>query len=192
MTKRKDLEILDSQNSSLLKSIGLHSSKADVYNELDIAGFGIKELKRLHDTIINIASSKQISYWVAIGKFFSDIETQYDAKLGFEFTKDKLITEIKILKEEMEEKLENLRNQPFVGHIIMRLLNLGLNENDIIKCTMMFHNLWKSSYSIKEIALGVIRSVEEMASSRTRTISDSKTIEILGRAREELSKLDLS
>jgi hypothetical protein len=192
LTKRKDLEILDSQNSSLLKSIGLHSSKADVYNELDIAGFGIKELKRLHDTIINIASSKQISYWVAIGKFFSDIETQYDAKLGFEFTKDKLITEIKILKEEMEEKLENLRNQPFVGHIIMRLLNLGLNENDIIKCTMMFHNLWKSSYSIKEIALGVIRSVEEMASSRTRTISDSKTIEILGRAREELSKLDLS
>jgi hypothetical protein len=74
----------------------------------------------------------------------------------------------------------------------MRLLNLGLNGNDIIKCTMIFHNIWKSFYSLKEIALGMIRSVEEMASSRTRTISDSKTIEILGMAREELSKLDLS
>jgi hypothetical protein len=37
-----------------------------------------------------------------------------------------------------------------------------------------------------------IRAVEEMASNRTRTASDDKTIEILGRAREELSKLDLS
>jgi hypothetical protein len=175
-----------------LKSIGLHSRKADIYNELDIAGFGIKELKRLHDTIINIASSNQINYWIAIDKFFSDIETQYDAKLGFESMKDELITEIKTIKEEMEEKSENLKNQPFVGPIIMRLLNLGLNGNDIIKCTMIFHNIWKSFYSLKEIALGMIRSVEEMASSRTRTISDSKTIEILGMAREELSKLDLS
>jgi hypothetical protein len=74
----------------------------------------------------------------------------------------------------------------------MRFLNLGLNENDIMNCTKIFHNLLKSSYSINKIALGTIRSVEEMASSSTRTTSDSKTIEILGRAREELSKLDSS
>lgn len=190
--KQKEIERLDSQNSSLLKSISLHSSKADLYNELAIAGFGIKELKRLLDTIMNIAMANQISYWVAIGKFFRDIETQYDAKLGFESAKDKLITEINMLKEEREEMLENLRNQPFVGPIIMRFLALGLNENDIVKYAKIFPKIWKSSYSIKEIALGMIRAVEEMVSNRTRTASDDKTIEILGRAREELSKLDLS
>ena len=45
--------------------------------------------------------------------------------------KDKLITELKILEEEMKEKLENLRNHSLVGPIIMGFLNLGLNENDI-------------------------------------------------------------
>jgi len=190
--KQKEIERLDGQNSSLLKSISLHSSKADLYNQLDIEGFGIKELKRLLDTIMNIATSNQISYWVAIDKFFSDIETQYDAKLGFESAKDKLITEINMLKEEREKMLENLRNQPLVGPIIMRFHALGLNENDIVEYTKIFPKIWKSSYSIIEIALGVIRAVEEMASNRTRTASNDKTIEILGRTKEELSKLDLS
>ena len=36
----------------------------------------------------------------------------------------------------------------------------------------------------------MIKAVEKMASSRTS--SEDKTIEILGRAREELSRLDLS
>ena len=111
---------LDSQNSSLLKRISLHSNKADLFNELDIVGFGIKELKRLLDTVMNIARSNQISHWHAIDKFFNDIETQYDAKLGFESEKDKLVTEIKMLEEERKKGLENLRNQPFIGPIVAR------------------------------------------------------------------------
>jgi hypothetical protein len=44
---------------------------------------------------------------------------------------------------------------------------------------------------MKGIALGMIEAVIEMATSRNRTTSDDETIEILGRAREELSRLNL-
>jgi hypothetical protein len=185
-------EKLDSQNSSLLKSISLHSKKADIYNELENAGFGIKELKMLLDTIIDIARSNEINYWLAINRFFKDIETQYDNKLGFESEIEKLVREIKNLKEKREKNLENLRNQPFIGPIISGLLNLGLNETDIAQCAKIFPSLWKSSYSIKEVALGMIKTIEEMASSRARTTTDGKIIEILRWAIEKLSALDAS
>jgi uncharacterized protein (UPF0335 family) len=185
-------EKLDSQNSSLLKNINLHSKKADIYNELENAGFGIKELKSLLDTIINITGSNQINYWLAINKFFKDIETQYDTKLGFESEIEKLVREIKNLKEEREKNLENLRNQPFIGPIISGLLNLGLNETDIAQYAKIFPSLRKSSYSIKEVALGMIKTLEEMASSRARTTTEGKTIEILRWAIEKLSALDAS
>lgn len=132
----------------------------------------LAELRRLLDTITNIATSKQISHWVAIGKFFSDLETQYDAKLGFEVVKYKLITEIKMLDVEREKKLENLRNQPFVGPIIAGLLNLGLYENDILGFAKVYLNIQKRSSSMKGIALGMIEAVIEMATSRNRTTSD--------------------
>ena len=189
---QKYYEKLDSHNSSLLKSISLHAEKADIYNELENAGFGIKELKRLLDTIINIAGSNEINYWLAINKFFKDIETQYDTKLGYESEIEKLVREIKNLKEEREKNLENLRNQPFIGPIISGLLNLGLNETDIAQCVKIFPSLRKSSDSIKELALAMIKTIEEMASSRARTTTGGKTIEILRWAMEKLSALDAS
>jgi hypothetical protein len=186
---QKRYEKLESQNSSLLKRISLHSSKADLYNELDVAGFGIAELRRLLDTITNIATSNQISHWVAIDKFFSDLD-QYDAKLGFESAKNRISTEIKLLDAEREKKLENLRNQPFIGPVIGGLLKLGLNDTDIIENTKKLYIILKSS-SIKDIALSTIEAVEEMATNHKRTATiDDEVIEILGRAKEELSRLD--
>ena len=54
----------------------------------------------------------------------------------------------------------------------------------------MLLNLFKVHYSVKNIALGMIMNIRAMAISRTRTSSGDKTIEILDKAREELSKLD--
>jgi len=188
--KQKELAGLDSQKSLLLKSIGLHSRKADVYNELENAGFGVEQLKRLLDTIINIASLNQISQWIAIGKFFNDIDTQYGAILGFENAKDKLITEIKVLEEKKEKEMENLKNQPLTSHIITGLLRTGLNETDIVQWGKIFLDISKSSYSIKDIAVGMIEAVEKMTSNRVKSMSDEETIEILRKAKEEFSRVD--
>lgn len=181
---------LESQNSSLLKKISFHSSKADLYNELDVAGFGVAELRRLLDTLTSISISNQMDQRVSTHKFFSDLD-QYDAKLGFESAKNKISTEIKRLDAEREKKLENLRNQPFIGPVIGGLLKLGLNDTDIIENTKILYNILKSS-SIKDIALSTVEAVEEMATNHKRTTTiDDEVIEILGRAKEELSRLDL-
>jgi hypothetical protein len=188
--KQKDVSKLESQNSSLARAICLHSSILEVYNELNNAGFDIEKLKGLHETIRKIAESNQISTWAAVVKFFKDIETQYDAKLGFEAEKDRLNTEIQVLEEKRKIELENLREQPFIGAIIIRLIQLGLTEDDILKCSKMLLNLFKGPYSVKSIALGMIDTIRAMAISRTRTSSGDRAIEILDKAQEELSKLD--
>jgi hypothetical protein len=61
-----------------------------VYNELANIGFGSKELIRLLRTILVIMNSNGIDHWLAVDKFLNDIETQYDAKLGFESEKERL------------------------------------------------------------------------------------------------------
>jgi hypothetical protein len=47
-------------------------------------------------------SRDSIAKATAVDKFFEDIETQYDAKLGFEAEKDRLNTEIQVLQEKQK------------------------------------------------------------------------------------------
>jgi hypothetical protein len=47
-------------------------------------GFGLKELKLLKNTVIEISKSNNINSYHAFKKFFDDIKEQYDTKLGFE------------------------------------------------------------------------------------------------------------
>jgi hypothetical protein len=96
--KKKEFAELDMKNSSLRRSIDMHSHTLSVLNEMENIGFGLVELKKLHDTIIDIANSNHISYWLAVPKFFNDINTQYDSKLGFESEKEKLNIGNQILK----------------------------------------------------------------------------------------------
>jgi hypothetical protein len=110
--------------------------------------------------------------------------------LGFEAEKDRLSTEVQVLEEKRKMELENLRKQPFIGAIIFRLIQLGLTGDDILQISKMLLNLFKGPYSVKSIALGMIDTIRPMAISRTRTSSGDRTIEILDKAREELSKLD--
>ena len=188
--KQRDVARHESQDSSLVRAISLHSSILNVYNELDNAGFGIEKLKGLHKIIKKIAESNQISTGAAVDKFFKDTETQYDAKLGFEVEMDRLKTEIQVLKEKRKKELESLREQPFIGPIILRLIQLGLTEDEMLESSKMLLNLFKGPYSVKDIALGMIETIRAMVISRTRTSSGDRTIEILDKTREELSKLD--
>ena len=184
--------MLERQNSALIEAIRLHSHKLYVYNELENIGFGRRELERLLETIINIMNSNNISYWLAIDKFFKDIETQYDSKLGFEAEKERLNTQIQILKEEREKRLENFRVLPFIGPCIASLLRLGLTENDILKFAEVYLNVLKRSYPVQDIARGMRMTVEAITTSHTGTTIDDKSMEILGNVRKELSKLDYS
>lgn len=87
---------------------------------------------------------------------------------------------------ERKDGLENLKNQLFTGPIVMGPLHSGMNKADIIEDARIFLDMQKRSYSLKDTAIGMIKKLEEMASSRPRTTSNDQTIEILSWAREML------
>jgi len=165
-----------------------------VYNELANIGFGSNELRRLLHTIIDITNSNGITYWLAVDKFFKDIETQYDAKLGFESEKESLNLEIQILREEREKMLQMLGAQPLVGTIVIGLLRRGLTENHILKIAEIYLSLLNGTYSAEDLAKGMIKTIDTMMMTTGHQIktSNDKLTETLNKMRQNLSQLDFT
>ena len=187
---QKSLAKLSKEYSSVREAIAVHSHNLSLYDELANAGFGTSELRKLLNTILNITSSNGVNFWLAIDKFFKDIDTQYDAKLGFETEQERLIYQNERLKEEREKGLETLRIQPFVGPTIAGLLQRGLTETDILKFAEIYIDLSNRTFSEQDLAKGMIMTIDVMKSNHTRTTGDDNTTEILSKVRGELSKLD--
>jgi hypothetical protein len=194
----KNLAKLNQHDYSLRQAINLHSENLSAYNELANIGFGSKELKRLLHTIIDITNSNGITHWLAVDKFFKDIETQYGAKLGFESEKESLNLEIQILKEEREKVLQILRAQPLVGPIVMGLLQRGLTENHILTVAGTYLSLLDRTYSAEDLAKGMIKTIDMMMKAttghqiKTTTTSNWKVTETLSKVRQDLSELDFT
>ena len=192
----KDLAKLNQQDYSLRHSINLHSENLSVYNELANIGFGSKELRILLNTILDITNSNGINHWLAVGKFFKDIETQYDAKLGFESEKESLNLQIQTLKQEREKMMQILRAQPLVGPMVTKLFQLGLSENDILKVAETYLSILSRTYSAGDLTKGMIKTIDTMmltpTTSHVKTTSNKKIIEILSKVRQELSQLSFT
>ena len=71
-----------------------HSYSISIYRELEMMGMGIKHLKLLRHTIAEIATANNISQDKATEKFLSDVQKQYDDKLGFELELQNLKSEV--------------------------------------------------------------------------------------------------
>ena len=192
----KDLAKLNQQDYSLRHSINLHLENLSVYNELANIGFGSKELRILLNTILDITNSNGINHWLAVGKFFKDIETQYDAKLGFESEKESLNLQIQTLKQEREKMMQILRAQPLVGPMVTKLFQLGLSENDILKVAETYLSILSRTYSAEDLTKGMIKTIDTMmltpTTSHVKTTSNKKIIEILSKVRQELSQLSFT
>jgi hypothetical protein len=72
----------------------VHTHRISLYKDLESMGMGIKELKLLWNTIVEIATANNISKDRASQKFFSDVREGYDDRLGFEVTLKNLKSEI--------------------------------------------------------------------------------------------------
>jgi hypothetical protein len=104
----------------------------------------------LLQTILGITSSNGIDHWLAVNKFFNDVETQYDVNLGFESKKERLNLQIQILKVKRENMLQILGASPFVGNMQTKLLQLGLTENDILNLAETYLNLLSVSRHLNQ------------------------------------------
>ena len=103
-------------------------------------GFGLKELKLLRHTITEIAVANDIPSDEAIEKFFEDIYKQYDDKIGFESRLDKVRAEVNRLTQEESRLRYQLLTLPLVSPSLIRLLQKGVSEQDIIDIAGLLEN----------------------------------------------------
>ncbi|MFY9870455.1 MAG: helix-turn-helix domain-containing protein, partial [Candidatus Nitrosopolaris sp.] len=91
---------LDQQRSTLELFVNMHNQILSNYQHLETMGFGLKQLQFLWSTVNEIALENNIPVKGAVTKFLSDVERQYDNKLGFESKIESLRYEVNKLNQE--------------------------------------------------------------------------------------------
>jgi hypothetical protein len=149
--------------SILQDKIFLHSETLPVYDELATLGFGSNELITLRNLIVNIANSLDKYPPLAVKKFFKDIKTQYNTKLGFERQVENLKLEFQTLIDKIEKGLQTLKIQPMIGPVLTTLLQIGLNEHDIIKVAEIYHrNLSNRTFYEEDLKKDLINALKNI------------------------------
>src|SRR3954454_24587174 len=106
-------------------------------------------------------------------KFFKDIEEQYDKKLGFE-------SKVQNLQLEINKLSEQNNRLPLVGPLVARLVQSGVNEQDIINVAYIFNTHIGSKSNTTYIQLliadlqkyGTINSVIQQLSQDTDNLKN--------------------
>ncbi len=134
----KEIESLEERKSYSRQSM-------DALQELNYAGYGLKELKQLNNTIIEIAVSNGIEFYDAGKKFLKDVESQYDSKLGFEVKIKEVKTELKKLEDEVPEYREYLQSKDILSRSLPYLYKYGVTDDDIISMTDVVTTYFKGN-----------------------------------------------
>jgi hypothetical protein len=103
----------------------------NTYSELKKVGLGLKELKQLLSTIMEIANANGIPNDKAVDKFFRNIREQYDNKLGFEKKVDEKMIELVETENKLVVSQAYLQLQPHLGPILNDFLRIGFTLEDI-------------------------------------------------------------
>jgi hypothetical protein len=174
----KKRQYLEQKCSCLEQGELVHAHRISLYEELEKMGMGIKELKLLRHTVAEIATANNISQDQAGQKFFSDVQQQYDDKLGFEAKLQNLKSEI--------EKNEHLRLQ-LVSFTAMlnSLIQTQLDQIQSVSGFVEFGPLVKAAKGQKvpknQLKNAVIKAIDILIGNdqTDRSISTLKTTKLI-------------
>ena len=128
------------QCSKAEATLNIHTQTISKYTELESMEFGLKELTLLWNIVNEIADANNIPIQDVKLKFFTDIEEQYDKKLGFETKLEKLKAEVNKVNQELTRSRIELSGLQLVGPALSKLIQSGLKEQDIINVASIFEN----------------------------------------------------
>ncbi|CAN5529879.1 hypothetical protein BH18THE2_BH18THE2_34180 [soil metagenome] len=137
---------LNQTRSALEQMIQTHNQTLSVHNELELLGFGLKELNLLCDTVREISIANNVPENNAVEKFLKDIEDNYDNRLGFEAKVENLRLEITILAQQLTGLRLQLSLHPLIGPTFLRLIQNGVEEEEI----KSFADLVKTHSNLRE------------------------------------------
>jgi predicted nucleic acid-binding Zn-ribbon protein len=124
--------------TTLETKIAMHNQVLSKYHFLETLGFGLNQLQYLWTTVNEIACENNIPPKEALTKFLSDVERQYNNKLGFESKLESLRNEVNKLNQEQVMIRAGLLSLPLVGPKLMKLTQSGVTEQDIINIAAIF------------------------------------------------------
>jgi hypothetical protein len=139
--KNRDLyeqrAILHDAISSLQSQINTHRQTINIVSELASMGLGLKEIKQLWRTVLEIAEANSIPCDQALSKFLKDVEEQYDMKLGLESKINEKKDGLARLNRDINNKQMVLRWNPSLTNTLCNLIENGVGEHCIIAINQM-------------------------------------------------------
>ena len=102
-SKAKNLKELEKTETDYKDKLNLKSIKLTKLQELENAGFGIKDLKKLKRALIEITKEHNLNSEQMKDKFFNDLEN-YENKIASENEIKKLLEQISYLQKQIENK----------------------------------------------------------------------------------------
>ena len=136
---------------------GRHLKLSEIEN-IKALGFGLKELKSLHQTLGEIYEAHDLASTTesTAKRFMADIEKDYVPLVGFKAKIEELKNECKKLNEERNRLSARIDTIPFLGSTLSALFRKGLTEVDVLQIASLFHNypgfldVWSSFKSKRE------------------------------------------
>ncbi|MGE5635249.1 MAG: hypothetical protein ACM3VV_08445 [Deltaproteobacteria bacterium] len=171
-SKAKNLKELEKTETDYKDKLNLKSIKLTKLQELENAGFGIEDLKKLKRALIEITKEHTLNSEQMKDKFFNDLEN-YENKIASENEIKKLLEQISYLQKQIENKRLILSSQELVGPLLRNLLDIGIQENDIISILILVNILQDNkngntefNYFYKEIRQQIVKDLSTYSNLR--------------------------
>lgn len=171
-SKAKNLKELEKTETDYKDKLNLKSIKLTKLQELENAGFGIEDLKKLKRALIEITKEHNLNSEQMKDKFFNDLEN-YENKIASENEIKKLLEQISYLQKQIENKRLILSSQELVGPLLRNLLDIGIQENDIISILILVNILQDNkngntefNYFYKEIRQQIVKDLSTYSNLR--------------------------
>jgi uncharacterized alkaline shock family protein YloU len=132
------------------KKLSLCQMRLGLYDQLESMGCGLKELTMLRNTILEISKSNNINPLFAFKKFCSDIEDQYDAKLGFEKRIEEMNKSLIDAQQEFRSISLECSKLKDIHVKLGELFEYGVSQSDIVYWNNIVKGYTKDPSSMNE------------------------------------------
>jgi hypothetical protein len=114
-------------------------------------GCGLKELKLIFGIIKEVAANRQIPEYMAVQKFFEDIEKNYDNKLGYDSTLECRRSEIEKTNMELNILHLSLGSLKKVVRALSDIVSIGYDEQQVLNLA------WALQSNTSNVCCGIPR-----------------------------------
>ena len=196
-TLKQDIQTLETKLVSLNKQCSMTEAKVLFHNEaisnytnLESIGFGLKELTFLWGIVNEVSDANSIPLDQVPSKFITDIEEQYDKKLGFESKLERLQTEVNKANQALTRSRIELSTLQLVGPALAKLIQSGLREQDIINVASIFETYFtgidRQSFISELDKYGGLKSAMQKLGEENKKLNDD-----IASLKEEKHRLEM-